>query len=52
MPNEENYHLFPIVPVPLQQIVENVPLHNMDEDEAPLPEIEEMDCNEFLEQMD
>ena len=52
VPNEENSHLFPIVPVPLQQTVGNVPLQNMDEDEAPLPEFEEMDGNDFLEQMD
>ena len=52
MPNEENSHLFPIVPVPLRQTVGNVPLQNMDEDEAPIPEFEEMDGNEFLEQMD
>ena len=37
VPNEENSHLFPIVPVPLQQTVGNVLLQNMDEDEAPLP---------------
>ena len=52
VPNEENSHLFPIVPVSLQQTVGNVPLQNMDEDEAPLPEFEEVDGNEFLEQKD
>ena len=40
VPNEENSDLFSIVPVPLQQTVGNVPLQNMDEDEAPLPEFE------------
>ena len=52
VPSEENSHLFPIVPVPLQQTVGNVPLQNMDEDEAPLPEFEEVDGDGFLEQMD
>ena len=52
VPNQENSHLFPIVPVPLQQTVGNVFLQNMDEDEAPLPEFEEVYGNEFLEQMD
>ena len=52
VPNEENPYLFPIVPVPLQQTVGNVPLQDVDEDEAPLPEFEEMNGNEFLEQMD
>ena len=52
LPNEENPHLFPIVPVPLQQTVGNDPLQNMDKDEAPLPQFEEMNGNEFLEQMD
>ena len=52
VPNEENFDLFPLVPMPLQQTVKNVSLQNMDEDEAPLPEFEEIDGNEFLEQMD
>ena len=52
VPNEENPHLFSIVPVPLQQTGGNEPLQNMEEDEAPLPEFEEMYGNEFLEQMD
>ena len=52
VPNEENSHLFPLVPVLLQQPVENVPLQNMDEDEASLPEFEEMDSNQLLEQID
>ena len=37
MPNKENFHLFLIVPVPLQQTVGEVSLQNIDEDEAPLP---------------
>ena len=52
MPNEKNLHLFSIVPVPLKQTVRNVPLQNMDEDEAFLPEFEEMDGNKFFEQVD
>ena len=52
VPNEENSHLFSIGPVPLQQTVGNVPLKNIHQDEAPLPEFEEMNGNEFLEQMD
>ena len=52
VPNEENSNLFHIVPVPLQQTVGNVPLQNMDKDEAPLPAFDEMNGNEFLEQMD
>ena len=51
VPNE-NSHLFPIVQVPLQQTVGNVPLQNMDVDEAPFPEFEEMDGNDFFEQTD
>ena len=38
--------------MPLQQTVGNVPLQNMEEDEAPLPEFEEIDGNELLQQMD
>ena len=49
MPNEENSHLFPMVPVSLQQTVGNVPPQN--ENEAFIPEFEEMD-EEALEQME
>ena len=52
MPNEKNSHLFLFIPVFLQKTNGNVPLENMDEDEAPLPEFEEMDGNKFFEQMD
>ena len=40
MPNEKNFNLFPIVPVPLQQTFGNKPLQNIDDDEPALSEFE------------
>ena len=50
LPNEKNSYLFPMVSVSLQQTIGNVPPQN--KNKALIPEIEEMDEDESLEQMD
>ena len=47
----ENFHLFRIVPVPLQQTVENELLQSIDEHDTPLPEFDDINGIKLFKQM-